>query len=136
MLRHPNIVEFYCSFNNNQNSYLVLGCCENKTLLDLAQNRKHLTTFEVRPLAIQMFGAVKHIHSAGVVHGDLSLKNVFLDVNMNIKVGDFGLATMLRRGERSFRRCGTPGYMAPEIVGRSEEGCDFSSDVWSVGVIM
>jgi polo-like kinase 1 len=71
-----------------------------------------------------------------VIHRDLKLGNLFLDSDMRIKVGDFGLATKLtHKDERRRTICGTPNYIAPEIL-EGKTGHSFEVDVWSTGVIM
>lgn len=95
---------------------MVLQLCENNTLKSLVDHRGYLTEFEVRTYTIQLAGAVKYMHSKNVIHRDLKLENVFLDTDMNIKVGDFGLAACLQSSaERKFSPCGSLHYMAPEL---------------------
>lgn len=77
------------------------------------------------------------MHSRSVIHRDLKLGNLFLDCNMNLKVGDFGLAALVRfPGERKKTICGTPNYIAPEILFDRDNGHSFEVDVWSIGVIL
>lgn len=77
------------------------------------------------------------MHDRSVIHRDLKLGNLFLDHNMNLKVGDFGLAALVRfPGERKKTICGTPNYIAPEILFDRDNGHSFEVDVWSIGVIL
>lgn len=77
------------------------------------------------------------MHSLGVVHRDLKLANIFLDSGMNIKVGDFGLAALiLSESDRKKSVCGTPNYIAPEILLESDQGHSYEVDIWSIGIIM
>lgn len=136
-LHHPNLVEFQGSFMDNGFTYFVLDLCENKTLKDMLKVRGYLTEPETRRFTIQLAGAVKYLHSRGVVHRDLKPGNIGLDTNMNIKIGDFGLAGRLHLPEdRMFERCGTSGYMAPEILEVDGNGYDQRVDLWSLGVMM
>jgi serine/threonine protein kinase len=67
----------------------------------------------------------------------LKLGNLFLDANMNIKVGDFGLAVLIKNPtKRETTICGTPNYIAPEMLFDTENGYGFEVDTWSVGVIL
>lgn len=76
-----------------------------------------------------------HIHQ--VIHRDLKLGNIFLDANMNVKVGDFGLAALIESpGERKKTICGTPNYIAPEVLFDTANGHSFEVDTWSIGVIL
>jgi myosin-1 len=138
---HPNIVEFYRAFAHEQNTYVVLELCSNKSLMEMVKHRKFLTLPEVRRFTIQMCGAIKYMHSRDVIHRDLKMGNIFLDGDMNIKIGDFGLAAILLGAKdashiRRTTMCGTPNYIAPEILEKSKQGHDHNVDIWSLGVIM
>ena len=134
-LHHPNIVEVQGSFIFDGSTFIVLDLCENGSLDDMIRARGHLTEPEVRAFTIQIAGALKYLRSKGIIHRDLKPRNIGLDANMNVKIGDFGLAAGLQSpGDRVFERCGTLKYMAPEVFQR--EGYDQSVDLWSLGVIM
>ena len=76
------------------------------------------------------------MHQFNVIHRDLKLGNLFLSDKMEIKIGDFGLATRLEyEGERKRTICGTPNYIAPEIL-EGKSGHSFEVDIWAVGVII
>lgn len=105
----------------------------------MLKKRKFLTLPEIRRLVIQVCGAVKYLHCRHIVHRDLKTGNLFLDQNMNVKVGDFGLAALLvTEKEMEVRRrttmCGTPNYLAPEILEKGK-GHDEKVDLWALGVI-
>lgn len=87
------------------------------------------------------------MHSRNVIHRDLKMGNLFLDKNMNIKLGDFGLAAILVSKEeyqgiynctlsRRTTMCGTPNYIAPELLEKSKNGHDHKVDIWAIGVIV
>jgi polo-like kinase 1 len=85
---------------------------------------------------MQMIGALKYLHSHRVIHRDMKLGNLFLNEKMEIKIGDFGLATKLEfDGERKRTICGTPNYIAPEVL-EGKQGHSYEVDIWSLGVIM
>ena len=70
-----------------------------------------------------------------IIHRDLKLSNIFLDNEGNLKLGDFGLAAKVHTiGQRRRSMCGTPNYIAPEIL--SCEGHSFEVDIWSFGIVM
>ena len=83
-----------------------------------------------------MVSALKYMHAHKVIHRDLKLGNLFLNEKMQIKIGDFGLATKLEfDGDRKRTICGTPNYIAPEIL-EGKQGHSYEVDVWSLGVII
>jgi len=76
------------------------------------------------------------LHAHRIIHRDLKLGNLFLDKKMEIKLGDFGLATKLDfDGEKKRTICGTPNYIAPEVL-EGKSGHSYEVDVWSLGVII
>lgn len=138
-LKHPNIVEFYRAFSFQTSTYVVLEICSNGSLADMLKKRKYLTLPEIRRFVIQICGAVKYLHHRHIVHRDLKTGNLFLDDNMNVKVGDFGLAALLvtereMEVKRRTTMCGTPNYLAPEILEKGK-GHDEKVDLWAIGVI-
>ena len=110
--------------------------CQNQTLNELLKRRKRLTEIEVQCYIVQLIKALKYLHSHRVIHRDLKLGNLFLTEKMELKVGDFGLATKLDfEGERKRTVCGTPNYIAPEILD-GKTGHSYEVDIWSLGVII
>jgi polo-like kinase 1 len=83
-----------------------------------------------------MIGALKYLHAHRVIHRDLKLGNLFLNDQMMIKTGDFGLASKLEfEGEKKRTICGTPNYIAPEVLD-GKLGHSYEVDIWSLGVIL
>ncbi|KAF2831219.1 Pkinase-domain-containing protein [Ophiobolus disseminans] len=140
-LSHPNIVEFYRAFSFEASTYVVLELCENGSLADAIKKRKYFTMPEIRRFMIQTCGAIKYLHQRNIVHRDLKTGNLFLDHNMNVKVGDFGLAALLvsQSDYGAIRRttmCGTPNYLAPEVLEKTGKGHDEKVDLWAIGIMM
>ena len=135
-LHHNNIVHFEHYFEDNDNVFLLLELCSNKSLNELLKRRKVLTELEVQVYVLQIIKALKYLHNHRIIHRDLKLSNLFLSENMELKVGDFGLATKLDfEGEKKRTVCGTPNYIAPEILD-GKFGYSFEVDIWSLGVII
>ncbi|KAK8162821.1 P-loop containing nucleoside triphosphate hydrolase protein [Phyllosticta citrichinensis] len=138
-LSHPNIVQFYRAFSYYSSTYVVLEICENGSLADMLKKRKFFTMPEIRRFLIQTCGAVKYLHHRNIIHRDLKTGNLFLDSDMNIKVGDFGLAAVLVSqndlGARRTTMCGTPNYLAPEILDKGGNGHNEKVDLWAIGII-
>lgn len=103
---------------------------------ELLRRRKRLTELEVQCYLMQIISSLKYLHQNRVIHRDLKLGNLFLNDKMEIKLGDFGLATKLEfEGERKRTICGTPNYIAPEILD-GKNGHSYEVDFWSLGVII
>ena len=135
-LNHQNILHFAHEFQDDHYHYLILERCLSLSLMELSKMRKTFTVPEAQYIMLQLLDATGYLHSQNVIHRDLKLANVMVDCNMNMKVGDFGLATELQyAGQRKWTRCGTPNYIAPEVLGESE-GYGFACDIWSLGVIL
>jgi len=135
-LHHPGVVGFEHFFEDSENVYILLEICTNQTMSELVRRRKRLTELEAQCYLIQVLSAVRYLHQHRVIHRDLKLGNLFLSEKMEIKIGDFGLATKLEfDGERKRTICGTPNYIAPEVL-EGKSGHSYEVDVWAVGVIM
>ncbi|KAB5551925.1 hypothetical protein DKX38_009236 [Salix brachista] len=111
IVRHPNIVKLH----------------------EAHQGR--LSENESRRYFQQLIHAVAHCHRKGVYHRDLKPENLLLDAYGNLKVSDFGLSALPQKGVGLLHTCGTPNYVAPEVLGH--QGYDgAAADVWSCGVIL
>ncbi|KAF9479342.1 Pkinase-domain-containing protein [Pholiota conissans] len=136
-LEHPNIVNFQECFEDEDNVYMTLELCPSGSLMDMLRRRRRFTEPESRFFMVQLIGACHYMHTHQVIHRDLKLGNLFLDANMNVKVGDFGLAALIENpGERKKTICGTPNYIAPEVLFDTANGHSFEVDTWSIGVIL
>ena len=135
-LNHPYIVKFEHVFEDNENVYILLEICTNQTLNDLCKRRKRLTEIEAKYYIFQCSTVLKYLHTQRVIHRDLKLGNLFLSEKLEIKLGDFGLAAKLDfDNEKRHTVCGTPNYLAPEVLS-NKTGHSYEVDVWSLGVVL
>ena len=135
-LHHSNIVAFEHFFEDKQNVYILLEMCKNQTMNELLKRRKRLTELEIQCYLLQIISGTRYLHTHRVIHRDLKLGNLFLTDKMELKLADFGLATKLEfEGDRKRTICGTPNYIAPEIL-NGKEGHSYEVDIWSIGVIL
>lgn len=135
-LHHENIVKFEHYFEDAENVYVLLELCYNQTLHELVKRRKKLTELEAQYYVFYIVKTLQYLHNLKIIHRDLKLANIFLTENMQIKLGDFGLATQLEfDGERKRSLCGTPNYIAPEIL-NGKTGHSFEVDIWCIGIIL
>ncbi|XP_040891069.1 serine/threonine-protein kinase PLK1 isoform X2 [Toxotes jaculatrix] len=134
-LNHANIVGFHGFFEDDDFVFVVLEICRRRSLLELHKRRKAVTEPECRYYMTQLLKGVQYLHNNRVIHRDLKLGNIFLNDDMDVKIGDFGLATKIEfDGERKKTLCGTPNYIAPEVL--CKKGHSYEVDVWSLGCIL
>ncbi|TKY84812.1 hypothetical protein EX895_005892 [Sporisorium graminicola] len=134
---HIHVVKFEDCFEDDSNVYFRLELCRNGSLNDIVKKRGPYTEPEARYLMVQILAGTQNLHQNSIIHRDLKLGNIFLDEHMHVKIGDFGLAALLKHPEeRKKTVCGTPNYIAPEILYDQGQGHSFEVDIWSVGVIM
>ena len=136
-INHPKIVKVQCYSEDDSKVYIVQELCKNRSLHDLIKKRK-LSEIEVQSYMFQIIQGVKFLHDKCIIHRDLKPSNIFLDEKYQIKIGDFGLiATIEKSKERRFTQCGTPSFMAPEIINLDKKkGYSYEVDIWSIGIIM
>lgn len=127
-------MQFETSFEDADCYYIIMELCPNQTLNELLRRRKRLTEIEAQCYLFQLASALDYLHKNKIIHRDLKLSNLFLSDRMEIKVGDLGLAAKLSSNyERRKTICGTPNYIAPEILDGA--GHSYEVDLWSYGVI-
>jgi polo-like kinase 1 len=135
-LSFPHIVALRDYFEDDANVYMAMDACDGDTVYEFVKRRLHrrVSELECKRFMFQTALAVAYLHQRGVVHRDLKLGNLFLH-NNSIRVGDFGLATSVARGQPLRTVCGTPNYLAPEIIqADAGRGYSFEVDVWALGV--
>ncbi|KAJ8001322.1 hypothetical protein DPEC_G00168340 [Dallia pectoralis] len=134
-LDNPHVVGFHGFFEDDDFVFVVLEICRRRSLLELHKRRKAVTEPEARYYMMQLVKGCQYLHNNRVIHRDLKLGNIFLNDDMDVKIGDFGLATKIEfDGERKKTLCGTPNYIAPEVL--CKKGHSFEVDIWSLGCIL
>ncbi|XP_010252111.1 PREDICTED: CBL-interacting protein kinase 18-like [Nelumbo nucifera] len=137
LVRHPNIVQLYEVMASKSKIYFVMEYCKGGELFNKVAKGK-LKEDVARKYFQQLISAVDFCHSRGVYHRDLKPENLLLDDNGNLKVSDFGLSALAeskRQDGLLHTTCGTPAYVAPEVISR--KGYDGpKADIWSCGVIL
>ncbi|KAI9067527.1 Pkinase-domain-containing protein [Trametes sanguinea] len=138
-LKHPNICQLKEVFFEQYSINLVLEWVPGGDLLDYILRRNGLQELEAQQLTYQICDALAYVHSQGIAHRDLKPENVLLTADNPpvVKVADFGLAKVIDSMTMLRTMCGTPVYLAPEVVNQApDEGYDQVVDSWSVGVIV
>eukprot|EP00118_Oscarella_pearsei_P020265 m.218930 g.218930 ORF g.218930 m.218930 type:complete len:399 (+) comp39916_c0_seq3:413-1609(+) len=136
---HQHIVSLVDKFESSAFFFLVFELAKEGELFDYLTKVVRLSEKKTRAIMRELFEAVHHIHERGYVHRDLKPENILMDANMKVKLSDFGFATAYQ-GKRLRELCGTPAYLAPEMlqctVDFSAPGYDNKVDLWACGVIM
>ncbi|KAI1086269.1 Pkinase-domain-containing protein [Rostrohypoxylon terebratum] len=147
--QHPNIIEWFATDEDHVWRWIAMEYAEGGDLFDKIEADVGVSEDISQVYFHQLISGVSFIHSKGVAHRDLKPENILMSDNGNLKIADFGMATMFEyRGQRkqSATMCGSPPYVAPEILvcGRQEkktgsEPVKYSpelTDIWSCGVIL
>ncbi|KAK3686998.1 serine/threonine protein kinase [Vermiconidia calcicola] len=135
---HPNMLCLKDTFDESDGVYLVLELAPEGELFNWIVMKQKLSETETRKVFIQLFQGMKYLHERNIVHRDIKPENILLiDKSLNVKLADFGLAKII--GEESFTTtlCGTPSYVAPEILQQTNHRrYTRAVDVWSLGVVL
>lgn len=136
-LKHPNIIRLYDFFDEKQYYYLVTEKMMGGELFDRIVQKSYYNEKEARDVCKILFEALNYCHERQIAHRDLKPENLLLQSTENdskIKIADFGFAKKCPKPNSLTTQCGTPGYVAPEIL----EGVpyDTQADMWSLGVIV
>merc|ERR1719281_1251539 len=136
-LSHPNIVQYVDAIDTSKYLYIMMEYLGGGSLHHYLKRRTSRRLDEVRARRIfyQSCQGLKYLHDRCVIHRDIKLENLLLDENGIVKIIDFGFATIVPRGKKIRVFCGTPSYMAPEIVTRKEHPGP-NTDVWAIGVVL
>ena len=130
-----NIVKVFETYETKKHICIVMEYICAGDLLSYIKKRSKLTETVAKFIFKQIILALQYIHSHNIVHRDIKLDNILIDLDNNIKICDFGVSKILKKGELMFDQCGTPTYIAPEILkNRGYEG--FGVDIWSAGVVL
>ena len=132
--KHPFIVDFYGTCQDKRKLYLLMEFVMGGEVYSLLGAQKKLTSAAVHFYAAEVTAVFMYLHSQGFVYRDLKPENVLLATSGHIKLADFGCAKRLKFGERTFSLCGTPEYMAPEVLSR--HGHSLSVDWWALGIFI
>ena len=133
--RHKNIVRLYEYFETDKYLLFVIEVCAGGDLLNYVRRRRRLKEDLAKCLFKQIIEALSYCHSKSILHRDIKLDNILLDANGRVKICDFGVGKIVKKGEKMTEQCGTPAYIAPEIL-RDQGYHGFAVDIWSAGVVL
>ncbi|XP_062857905.1 cGMP-dependent protein kinase 2 isoform X1 [Trichomycterus rosablanca] len=128
------IVRLYSTFKDSRYIYMVMEFCSGG---ELWTKLKEVNRFE-ESVAVFITACVveafSYLHKKNILYRDLKPENLMLDSKGYVKLVDFGFAKRLQRGQKTYSFCGTPEYIAPEII--QNQGHDFAADFWSLGILV
>lgn len=136
-LQHPHIVPIIDFFDEKDCYFIVMELMSGGDLFDRIGQKKAYSEADARDLVIKMLKAVAYLHIRQIAHCDMKPKNLLLmsdDNDSFIKLADFGFSARVHEPKSLTKQCGTPFFVAPEILLR--KGYDQQSDMWSVGCII
>jgi serine/threonine protein kinase len=147
-INHPFIVKLHYAFQTNDKLYLVCDFMQGGEIFYHLRKEGCFTEERTKFYICEIILALEHLHKCGIIYRDLKPENILLDREGNIKLTDFGLSKILKTEsfisnkndnylnncDRAFTLCGTPEYLAPEIL--SGKGYNKSVDWWSLGTVM
>ena len=136
-LDHPHIVKLFETIDSSKFFHLILEYVPGTSLYMYLKSKPNhlLEELEAKRIFRQVLSALDYIHSQNIAHRDIKLDNILLDAKNNVKIIDFGFSTMNSHDEKTRVFCGTPSYMAPEIVGRKDY-YGLQADIWALGILL
>ena len=138
-LNHPNITKILETFEDDKFYFIIMEYINGGNLFSYVKKRRKLSEKTAKFLFKQIILGIKHIHSQLIVHRDIKLENILIDMNNNVKICDFGIGIILSsENQELYSHCGTPMYIAPEIIlSNKEKGyMGFPVDIWSAGIAL
>ena len=131
-LNHKNIIKLYDTHENDKYIYIIMEFCKYGDLRQFI-NKKPLNEYKTQIIMRQIINGLEYLYNNKVFHRDLKPQNILVSNNCIVKITDFGLAKEYEENILSDTICGSPIYMAPEILQNNKY--DNKADIWSLGVI-
>lgn len=130
---NPYIIKMYDYFIENKSAYVILEYAPKGDLFRYLHRTLFIPNDQLYQIFVQVLIAFEYLHSKDVLHRDLKPENILLDVDLNVKVCDFGWSAKYSEHESRETLCGTAEYMAPEIMYRKKQ--TKKTDVWALGMV-
>ncbi|KAH9951286.1 cAMP dependent protein kinase [Amylocystis lapponica] len=130
-VRHPFIVDLYATFQDSLNIYMLLSYVPGGELFTHLRRARHFTPDVTRFYLATIILALKYLHSFNIIYRDLKPENLLLDSRGYLRLTDFGFSKIV--DDRTWTLCGTPEYLAPEII--QSDGHGKAADWWACGIL-
>jgi len=140
VLNHPAMIKLIETVETKSAIYIVTELVKDGDLFEYIVNREFLEEYETSFIMKQLFVAMSYLHNVGIIHRDLKPENIMITLSekkdkvKEVKIIDFGFAQFVTPGVILKETCGTPNYVAPDVL--KGNGYDKRADVWSLGIIM
>ncbi|KAF9134406.1 hypothetical protein BGW39_007158 [Mortierella sp. 14UC] len=135
LINHPHVIRLYDVYETEKELFLVMEFVAGGELFEYLVNKGRLDEAEALRFFQQIIVGLAFCHKRKICHRDLKPENLLLDDRMNVKIADFGMASLQKTGRLLETSCGSPHYASPEVVtGLKYDGS--SSDIWSCGIIL
>ncbi len=140
-LNHPNIIHLYEVHETENTIYMIMDFLEGGQLLEIFRNTQKVAEIEIIKIFIHILNGIAYLHENNIMHRDIKPENILFNNNSENKepvIVDLGLATNEEEQEYLYPRCGTPGYVAPEIINVKSHKSKYSNacDIFSTGIIL
>ena len=137
MMSYPYIIKLHETYETNHHINIIMEYVGGPSLYTYlkSQPNKRLDEQEAKRIFRQITEALHYCHKKCITHRDIKLENLLMDEEKNIKLIDFGFSTCMPNDKKTKMFCGTPSYMAPEIV-LKKEYCGPPADIWALGVLL
>jgi len=135
-VEHENILKLIEIYEDDENVYIVMELVDGSELFDRIVDKGYYSEKSTVHIIKQILNAVKYLHEKGIAHRDLKPENLLCSGSGSretVKIADFGLSKIFSDNEDLVTSCGTPGYVAPEVL--MCESYDKSVDMWGIGII-
>jgi serine/threonine protein kinase len=133
-LNHPFIVNMHGSFKDERFIYIVMECVGGGELFTHLRRAKRFTDEQAKFYAAQIAAVFQYLHNKQIIHRDLKPENILITREGYCKLTDFGFAKVVNPGDRTFTLCGTPEYLAPEVL--LNKGHGKPVDWWTLGILI
>lgn len=132
---NPSVVRLLEVFEDERFYYFVMEYEKGGDLLNYMREKGVMPEDKAKIVMNNTIEGLEHLHKKMILHRDIKLDNILLGSEFNAKIADFGISCTIVEGEILYKQCGTPAYLAPEII-KNEGYTGFATDIWSLGVLL